>query len=101
MLIILLKVIFNHLLTFVKEVSVFFSEFIPTLAAIDQEKMRFNTPNDYIQYLAQGGRSENDIYSCVQLLTKALEKNPLSWVHEFGVNGLNQVLRILYEIYQT
>ncbi|CAD6245358.1 GSCOCG00013663001-RA-CDS [Cotesia congregata] len=63
--------------------------------------MRFNSPDEYIQYLAQGGRSENNIYSCVQLLTKALEKNPLSWVHEFGFNGLNQVLRILYEIFQN
>ncbi|KAH0551963.1 hypothetical protein KQX54_003561 [Cotesia glomerata] len=53
--------------------------------------MRFNSPNEYIQYLAQGARSENDIYSCVQLLTKALGKNPLSWDHEFGFNGLNQL----------
>ena len=61
---------------------------------------KFDKPAEYIQYLSQVDLSINKIYGCVESLRIALTNNPLSWVNEFGTNGLKQLLSILNECYR-
>lgn len=68
--------------------------------SIQDSKNKFDKPADYIQYLSQPELSVNKIHTCVESLRIALTNNPLSWVQEFGTNGLKQVLVTLNECYR-
>lgn len=57
-------------------------------------------PTEYIQYLSQPDLSANKTYNCVVSLRIALTNHPLSWVNEFGTEGLRQVLSVLNECYR-
>ena len=61
---------------------------------------KFSKPADYIQYLSTPDLSVNKLYGCIESLRIALTNNPLSWVQEFGTQGLKQVLSILNECYR-
>lgn len=63
---------------------------------------KFEKPAEYIHYLNQAGDlSVTKLYGCVESLRIALTNNPLSWVNEFGTNGLKQLLSILNECYRN
>lgn len=66
-----------------------------------ENRSKFDKPVDYIQYLATPDLSVNKIYNCIESLRIALKNNPLSWVQEFGTQGLKQVLSILNECYRN
>jgi len=57
-------------------------------------------PTEYIHYLSQPDLSANKTYNCVVSLRIALTNHPLSWVNEFGTEGLRQVLSVLNECYR-
>ena len=65
-----------------------------------KHRSRFDTPQDYVAYLANGDLSIHKIYACMGSLRIALTNNPLSWVHDFVSEGLNGVLSILNECYR-
>lgn len=62
---------------------------------------KFSKPADYIQYLSTPDLSVNKLYGCIESLRIALTNNPLSWIQEFGTQGLKQVLSILNECYRN
>ncbi|XP_065220631.1 protein diaphanous isoform X2 [Planococcus citri] len=64
-----------------------------------ESRSKFEKPSEYVQYLSQPDLSPNKIYGCVESLRIALTNNPLSWVHEFGTNGVKQLLSILNDCY--
>jgi len=66
---------------------------------VQKHRNRYDTPQDYITYLANPDLSVQKIYACMESLRIALTNNPLTWVHDFGPQGLNQVLSILNECY--
>ncbi|KAL1452187.1 hypothetical protein WDU94_006485 [Cyamophila willieti] len=65
-----------------------------------ENKNKFDKPLEYIQYLGQAELSVNKLYACVESLRIALTNNPLSWVNEFGINGLKSLLSILNVCYR-
>lgn len=68
---------------------------------LQKHRNRFDTPQDYIVYLGNHqDLSVHKIYTCMESLRIALTNNPLSWVHDFVCEGLNQVLNILNECYR-
>ncbi|CAH1732844.1 protein diaphanous [Aphis gossypii] len=64
-------------------------------------KKTCDKPTEYIQYLSQPDLSANKTYNCVVSLRIALTNHPLSWVSEFGTEGLRQVLSVLNECYRN
>ncbi|XP_026682784.1 protein diaphanous, partial [Diaphorina citri] len=66
-----------------------------------ENKSKFDKPIEYIQYLSQPELSVNKMYSCIESLRIALTNHPLSWVNEFGTNGLKSLLSILNECYRN
>uniref|UniRef100_A0A8D8WRH5 Protein diaphanous homolog 3 n=2 Tax=Cacopsylla melanoneura TaxID=428564 RepID=A0A8D8WRH5_9HEMI len=66
-----------------------------------ENKNKFDKPLEYIQYLGQAELSVNKLYACVESLRIALTNNPLSWVNEFGINGLKSLLSILNVCYRN
>ena len=87
-------------------ITLFFCQFTRvrnsmTFSCISQKhRNRFDTPQDYITYLGNTDLSVHKIYSCMESLRIALTNNPLTWVHDFVCEGLNQVLNILNECYR-
>nr|CAH0100887.1 unnamed protein product [Daphnia galeata] len=67
---------------------------------VQKHRNRFDTPQDYIVYLGNPDLSVHKIYTCMESLRIALTNNPLTWVHDFVCEGLNQVLTILNECYR-
>ncbi|XP_050531223.1 protein diaphanous [Daktulosphaira vitifoliae] len=67
----------------------------------DGKKNKLDKPAEYIQYLAQPDLSANKTYTCVVSLRIALTNHPLSWVNEFGSDGLRQLLAVLNECYRN
>lgn len=63
------------------------------------KESKFDTPQQYISYLENYSKADTlnpaKIYNCVESLRIALTSNTLSWVHEFGIKGLQMVLNIL------
>lgn len=53
---------------------------------------RFEKPQDYIDYLRDKDHSPIKIYGCLESLRVALTSNPLSWMKEFGEDGINEIL---------
>jgi diaphanous 2 len=68
--------------------------------SVQKHRNRFDTPQDYIVYLGNPDLSVHKIYTCMESLRIALTNNPLTWVHDFVCEGLNQVLTILNECYR-
>lgn len=64
-----------------------------------KNRNRFDTPQDYINYLGNLDLSAQKIFACMESLRVALTNNSLTWVHDFVIQGLNQVLNILNECY--
>lgn len=53
---------------------------------------RFEKPQDYIEYLRDKDHSPAKIHGCLESLRVALTSNPLSWMKEFGEDGINEVV---------
>lgn len=66
---------------------------------VQKNRNRFDTPQDYINYLGNLDLSAHKIFACMESLRVALTNNSLTWVHDFVIQGLNQVLNILNECY--
>ena len=64
-----------------------------------ENRNKLDRPADYIQYLSTPDLSVNKMHGCIESLRIALTNNPLSWVQDFGIQGLKQVLSILNECY--
>lgn len=56
---------------------------------------RFEKPLDYIEYLRAGEHSEQKIYQCLESLRVALTSNPISWIKEFGEEGITEIVELL------
>ncbi|XP_044261332.1 protein diaphanous isoform X1 [Tribolium madens] len=60
---------------------------------------KFDKPQDYISYLEQYSKPDfvnlGKILTCVESLRIALTNNPLSWVREFGSQGMRSIFKIL------
>ncbi|KAL9923793.1 diaphanous related formin 1 isoform 4-T4 [Glossina fuscipes fuscipes] len=56
---------------------------------------KFEKPFDYIEYLRNHEHSEHKIYGCVESLRVALTNNPLSWIKEFGEEGIDEIINLL------
>ncbi|XP_011194450.2 protein diaphanous isoform X2 [Zeugodacus cucurbitae] len=56
---------------------------------------RFEKPLDYIEYLRNKEHNENKIYQCLESLRVALTSNPISWIKEFGEDGINEITLLL------
>lgn len=55
---------------------------------------RFEKPQDFISYLREE-HSATKIHACLESLRVALTSNPLSWMKDFGEDGINQVIIML------
>lgn len=62
-------------------------------------KSRWDSPADYINYLSNWDVSLVKLFQCMESLRIALTNNPVSWVQEFGSNGLERVLLLLNSCY--
>ncbi|KAL0280838.1 UNVERIFIED_CONTAM: hypothetical protein PYX00_002011 [Menopon gallinae] len=67
---------------------------------LQDNKNKFDKPADYITFLSAPDLSVNKVYSCVESLRIALTNNPLTWVQEFGTEGLQSLLNVLAECYR-
>ncbi|XP_055592579.1 protein diaphanous-like [Uranotaenia lowii] len=58
---------------------------------------RYEKPIDYIQYLRDGDFISRipKVLQCVESLRVALTSNPLSWIREFGEDGINEIVNLL------
>lgn len=67
--------------------------------ANQETKNKFDRPQQIIDYLNQYLRPEllspSKILNCVESLRIALTNNILSWVNEFGGEGLDTILKVL------
>lgn len=51
---------------------------------------------DYVNYLREGDQhSTQKIFGCLENLRVALTSNPLSWMKEFGEEGINEIVTLL------
>lgn len=53
---------------------------------------RFEKPQDYIEYLRDKDHSPAKIHGCLESLRVALTSNPLSWMKDFGEDGINEIV---------
>nr|XP_022909899.1 protein diaphanous isoform X2 [Onthophagus taurus]XP_022909900.1 protein diaphanous isoform X2 [Onthophagus taurus] len=63
--------------------------------ANQENKNKFDKPQQYIEYLQQKGETPMKILSCLESLRVALTNNTLTWVNEFGSEGMNLIFRIM------
>lgn len=61
---------------------------------------RFEKPQDYKVYLREGDHSSGKILQCVESLRVALTSNPISWIKEFGEEGLDEIVGLLQKCKQ-
>ncbi|GFV84142.1 protein diaphanous [Trichonephila clavipes] len=62
-------------------------------------KNRLDSPADYISYLSVD-LSVHKLFQCLESLRIALTNNTVSWVQEFGSQGLDKLLKILNVCYE-
>lgn len=66
---------------------------------IQESKNKFEKPQQYLEYLDHYLKPENlspnKLLSCVESLRVALTNNTLSWVNEFGAEGLQMLYKLL------
>lgn len=55
---------------------------------------RFEKPQDFIGYLKEE-HSAGKIHACLESLRVALTSKPLSWMKEFGEDGINEIITVL------
>uniref|UniRef100_A0A182PKU2 Diaphanous n=1 Tax=Anopheles epiroticus TaxID=199890 RepID=A0A182PKU2_9DIPT len=58
---------------------------------------RFEKPSDYVQYLHEGDYSNRSskLLACLESLRVALTSNPISWIKDFGEDGINEIVLLL------
>lgn len=58
---------------------------------------RFEKPADYIAYLQDGDFISRipKVLQCVESLRVALTSNPISWIKEFGEDGIDEIVNLL------
>lgn len=56
---------------------------------------RYEKPGDYITYLHDTDHSPHKVHQCLESLRVALTSNPLSWIREFGEDGVDVVVSLL------
>ncbi|EAA13883.3 AGAP009643-PA [Anopheles gambiae str. PEST] len=58
---------------------------------------RFEKPSDYVQYLHEGDylNRTNKLLACLESLRVALTSNPISWIKDFGEDGINEIVSLL------
>uniref|UniRef100_A0A336K1Z8 CSON008218 protein n=1 Tax=Culicoides sonorensis TaxID=179676 RepID=A0A336K1Z8_CULSO len=61
---------------------------------------RFEKPHEYKVYLREGDHSPNKILQCIESLRVALTSNPISWIKEFGEDGLDEIVGLLQKCKQ-
>uniref|UniRef100_A0A146LK79 Protein diaphanous 3 n=1 Tax=Lygus hesperus TaxID=30085 RepID=A0A146LK79_LYGHE len=71
------------------------------ISKVRQVRNNFEKPGDFIRYLHIPDLSFNKLYTCVESLRIALTGNPLSWVKDFGAEGLRAVLHTLNRCYSS
>ncbi|KAG1655371.1 Protein diaphanous 3 [Nymphon striatum] len=62
-------------------------------------KNRWDSPQDYIAALSNSELSLDKMFRCIESLRIALTNNPVSWVQDFGMKGLDKVLNVLHNCY--
>lgn len=67
-----------------------------------QPKSRFVTPSDFLHALANCSElSSSKLFSLIESLRVSLNNNPISWLKEFGVSGLQHILNIMRSAYEN
>lgn len=66
-----------------------------TTSTENRSSSRFEKPHDYIEYLRNKEHSPNKVYQCVESLRVALTSNPISWISEFGEEGIDEIVNLL------
>ncbi|XP_066903255.1 protein diaphanous [Halyomorpha halys] len=66
-----------------------------------KDRNNLDKPSDFIHYLYLSDLSLNKLYTCVASLKVSLTNNPVSWVQEFGSEGLKAVLHTLNRCYSN
>ncbi|XP_077166966.1 protein diaphanous homolog 1 [Paroedura picta] len=74
------------------------SQYLATSKAGMSQKESSKSPIMYIQELKSGLR-EAQLLNCLESLRVSLNNNPVSWVQNFGVEGLNCLLDILKSLH--
>lgn len=73
--------------------SFFFLLFLVGKSSLENRgHSRFEKPQDYIDYLRDKDHSPTKIHACLESLRVALTSNPLSWMKEFGEDGINEIV---------
>uniref|UniRef100_A0A182VTV7 Diaphanous n=1 Tax=Anopheles minimus TaxID=112268 RepID=A0A182VTV7_9DIPT len=67
------------------------------ISAEHRANSRFEKPSDYVQYLHEGDYSNrsNKLLGCLESLRVALTSNPISWIKDFGEDGINEIVNLL------
>ncbi|XP_073989603.1 diaphanous related formin 1 isoform X2 [Rhodnius prolixus] len=66
-----------------------------------KDRNNLERPEDFIRLLSMPDISSNKLLDCVSTLRVALTNNPVSWVQDFGSEGLKAVLRTLNRCYAS
>jgi diaphanous len=66
----------------------------------ERSNSRFEKPVDYISYLRHGDHSPHKVHQCIESLRVALTSNPISWIQEFGEDGIDEIVKLLNEAKQ-
>uniref|UniRef100_A0A182RGP4 Diaphanous n=1 Tax=Anopheles funestus TaxID=62324 RepID=A0A182RGP4_ANOFN len=67
------------------------------ISAEHRANSRFEKPSDYVQYLHEGDYSNRSskLLGCLESLRVALTSNPISWIKDFGEDGINEIVTLL------
>uniref|UniRef100_A0A1L8DMG4 Putative rac1 gtpase effector frl n=1 Tax=Nyssomyia neivai TaxID=330878 RepID=A0A1L8DMG4_9DIPT len=63
-------------------------------SAENRTHSRFEKPRDYIDYLRDREHHLHKIHACVENLRVALTSNPISWIKEFGEEGIDEIVSL-------
>ncbi|KAK9508062.1 hypothetical protein O3M35_007806 [Rhynocoris fuscipes] len=66
-----------------------------------KDRNNLERPEDFIRLLSSPDVSSNKLLNCVSTLKVALTNNPVSWVQDFGSEGLKAVLYTLNRCYAS
>ncbi|XP_053672897.1 protein diaphanous isoform X2 [Anopheles nili] len=63
----------------------------------ERANSRFEKPSDYVQYLHEGDylNRSSKMLACLESLRVALTSNPISWIKDFGEDGVNEIVTLL------
>lgn len=76
---------------------IYFRFLIPGKSSLENRtNSRYEKPMDYINYLREGDQHvPQKIYACLKSLRVALTSNPISWIKEFGEDGIDEIAKVL------